>query len=162
MRHHPSLRPAALLLLALLPSVPVVASESTSLQLSPSVTKGQLEQLHTRNILLQAQVQGAQLERQLEENQTGSASSVIPASPGAGGYATLPGAAARPVVANTRPIVLEINGRDRQLKATLQLTSGQTLIVSPGSRLPGTEQTVKSISLTGVMLSDGTLLTFGG
>ncbi|MBY6260026.1 type IV pilus biogenesis protein PilP [Phytobacter diazotrophicus] len=63
---------------------------------------------------------------------------------------------------NTRPIVLEINGRDRQLKATLQLTSGQTLVVSPGSRLPGAEQTVKSISLTGVTLSDGTLLTFGG
>lgn len=162
MRHHPNLRSAALVLLALLPTVPAVASESTSLQLSPSVTKGQLEEIHSRNILLQAQVQGAQLERQLEENTTGSVSSVAPTTPGGGGFSTLPGTATRPVAVNARPVILEINGRDRQLKATLQLTSGQTLVVSPGSRLPGTEQTVKSVSLAGVMLSDGTLLTFGG
>ena len=62
---------------------------------------------------------------------------------------------------SNRPVVLEINGRDKNLRATLQLQSGQSLVVSPGSRIPGMDSTVKSITLAGVTLSDGTLLAFG-
>ena len=138
------------------------ASESTSPLPPPSLTQGQLEQLHTRNILLQAQVQGAQLQRQLAENQTGTGPSVVPAPPNEVGYTSLPGSVTRPITSSSRPVVLEISGRDKNLHATLQLASGQTLVVSPGSRLPGIEQTVKSITLAGVTLSDGTLLVFGG
>ena len=66
----------------------------------------------------------------------------------------------RPGINNSRAAVLEITGRDKNLKATLQLPSGQTLIVSNGSKITGTELTVKNISLSGVLLSDGSLLTF--
>ncbi|WP_164099302.1 type IV pilus biogenesis protein PilP, partial [Serratia marcescens] len=83
--------------------------------------KGQLEQLHIRNVILQAEVQGAQLQRQLEENQS-SASTPATALPGASfGDTSLPGQPARPVTMNNRPVVLEINGRDKNLRATLQL-----------------------------------------
>lgn len=155
---------ALLTSLLLLPALPALASQSTSPQVSPGVTMGQLEQLHTRNLILQAQVQGAQLERQLEENQTGSsAATAAPVTPpvNAVGYSSLPAAAPRAPAVSHRPVVLEINGRDKNLRATLQLSSGQTLVVGPGNRLPGTEQTVRSISMAGVTLSDGTLLAFG-
>lgn len=150
--------------LLLLPALPAMASQSTSQQVSPGVTMGQLEQLHTRNLILQAQVQGAQLERQLEENQTGNSAATaapVPAPVNAVGYSSLPAVTPRAAAASHRPVVLEINGRDKNLRATLQLSSGQTLVVGPGNRLPGTEQTVRSISLAGVTLSDGTLLAFG-
>ncbi|MGS6463428.1 type IV pilus biogenesis protein PilP, partial [Enterobacter intestinihominis] len=104
--------------------------QSTNQQVSQpaEVTKGQLEQLHIRNIILQAEVQGAQLQRQLEENQAG-AGTVAPSLPGAiVGETSLPGQPARTVPANNRPVVLEINGRDQKLRATLQLPSGQSLV----------------------------------
>ncbi|MGS6323940.1 type IV pilus biogenesis protein PilP, partial [Enterobacter hormaechei] len=158
------LRQATLwLLLPVFSPLPVQASQSTNQQVSQpaEVTKGQLEQLHIRNIMLQAEVQGAQLQRQLEENQAG-AGTVAPSLPGAiVGETSLPGQPARTVPANNRPVVLEINGRDQKLRATLQLPSGQSLVVSPGSRIPGLESTVRSITLAGVTLSDGTLLAFG-
>ncbi|MEG5609524.1 type IV pilus biogenesis protein PilP [Enterobacter hormaechei] len=156
------------LLLPVFSSLPALASQSTNQQVSlpdgnqaAGVTKGQLEQLHIRNIILQAEVQGAQLQRQLEENQSGGATSA-PALPGAiVGDTSLPGQPARSVAVNNRPVVLEINGRDKNLRATLQLPSGQSLVVSPGNRIPGMESTVRSITLAGVTLSDGTLLAFG-
>ncbi|MEQ9971434.1 type IV pilus biogenesis protein PilP [Pectobacterium carotovorum] len=151
-----------LLLLILFYAVQTQASESTSPVSPPSLTQGELEQLHTRNILLQAQVQGAQLQRQLEENRAGTGPSVVPPPPNAVGYTSLPGSVTRSITSSSRPVVIEISGRDKNLHATLQLASGQTLVVSPGSQLPGIEQTVKSITLAGVTLSDGTLLVFGG
>lgn len=163
------LRQATLwLLLAVFSSLPAQASQSTDQQVSQpagnqaaGVTKGQLEQLHIRNIILQAEVQGAQLQRQLEENQSG-VGTAAPSLPGAiVGDASLPGQPARLAPVNNRPVVLEINGRDKNLRATLQLPSGQSLVVSPGSRIPGVESTVRSITLAGVTLSDGTLLAFG-
>ncbi|AYY47068.1 type IV pilus biogenesis protein PilP [Citrobacter freundii] len=165
MRQHSNfLRQATLwLLLPVLSPLPVQASQSTNQQVSQpaEVTKGQLEQLHIRNIILQAEVQGAQLQRQLEENQAG-AGTIAPSLPGAiAGDTSLPGQPARTVPSNNRPVVLEINGRDQKLRATLQLPSGQSLVVSPGSRIPGLESTVRSITLAGVTLSDGTLLAFG-
>lgn len=154
--------PAAIFIVTMLSASSLMASESTSPQVSPSVTQGQLEQLHIRNVILQAEVQGAQLQRQLDENQSGTGSAVLPSVPGSTGLTTLPVTSPRPSSGNGKPVVLEINGRDKNLRATLQLSSGQTLVVSPGSRLPGTEQTVKTITLGGVTLSDGSLLTFGG
>lgn len=137
------------------------ASESTNLQISSPVTQGELELLHTNNLVLQAQVQGAQLARQLAESKTGTSSSLAVTSPtGDVGYTSLPGGGSRPGINNARATVLEITGRDKNLKATLQLPSGQTLIVSNGSTISGTGLTVKNISLSGVLLSDGSLLTF--
>ncbi len=136
------------------------ASESANMGISPSITQGELEQLHTNNLVLQAQVQGAQLARQLAESNSGTTSSPITSPTGDVGYTSLPGNTNRPGVNSSRATVLEINGRDRNLKATLQLPSGQTLTVSNGSKISGTELTVKNISLSGVLLSDGSLLTF--
>lgn len=137
-----------------------LASESTNMDTTYPITKGELERLHINNLVLQAQVQGAQLSRQLAENR-GEVSPAHQASvTGDVGYTTLPGGTSRPVINNARAVVLEITGRDKNLKATLQLPSGQTLIVSNGSKIAGTELTVKNISLSGVLLSDGSLLTF--
>jgi len=152
----------ALLALMLSTGAPVMASSSTSPQEPGPATMGELEALHTRNVILQAKVQSAQLERQLEENQSGNVTPAAPAPVPAVGFTSLPGTPARPPAAgSSRPVVLEINGRDKHLRATLQLPSGQTLIVAPGNHIPGMEPTVRSIQLAGVTLSDGSLLVFG-
>lgn len=151
---------ASAMMLALnMPSA--LASESANRNISSPVTQGELEVLHTNNLVLQAKVQGAQLARQLAESTTGTTSSLPVTSPtGDVGYTSLPGSVNRPGVNNSRATVLEITGRDRNLKATLQMPSGQTLIVSNGSKITGTGLTVKNISLSGVLLSDDSLLTF--
>jgi len=156
-----SLPSGTLLALMLSASLPVMASPSTSPQEPTALTMGELEQLHTRNLILQAKVQASQLQRQLDENQSGNTSPVVPAPGPAVGFSSLPAAPAKLVSGSNRPVVVEINGRDKNLHATLQLPSGQTLVVAPGNRIPGQEQTVKSITLAGVTLSDGTLLVFG-
>lgn len=151
----------ALLSLMIAASLPAKASESASAPGPAVATMGELEALQTRNILLQAKVQEAQLERQLKENRTSSTAADIPA-PGNGiGYTALPPQSAQAAPVNNRPVVLEINGRDKNLRATLQLPSGQMLVVAPGNRIPGMENTVRSITLAGVTLSDGSLLAFG-
>ncbi|MEI7307108.1 type IV pilus biogenesis protein PilP [Pectobacterium atrosepticum] len=146
---------SAIPIITLLYLSPVKANDQTS-QIAPSATMGQLEELHTKNILLQAKVQGAQLSRQLEENQTGAnsrtQSTVIPPQLG---ETTNPLSISR-----TRPVVLEINGRDRKLQAQLLLSNGQMITVTPGSQIPSSGVTVKSISISGVTLSDGSILTF--
>ncbi|STB73761.1 type IV pilus biogenesis protein PilP [Citrobacter koseri] len=160
--HNPHHGRAALLLAAIMlatVSGGAPASDSTSSQVTPALTKGELEALNNRNILLQAQVQGAQLERQLKENRDGTPSATAPGSPA---WPQVPGDSVNPPSARTggRTTVLEITGRDRALRATLMLANGQLTTVTTGSRLPGSPLTVKSISLAGVMLSDGTTLTF--
>lgn len=137
-----------------------LASESTSMETAYPVTKGELERLHINNLVLQAQVQAAQLARQLAENKGEVSPAPLATGTGDTGYTTLPGGISRPGTASSRAVVLEITGRDKNLKATLQLPSGQTLIVSDGSKITGTNLTVKNISLSGVLLSDGSLLTF--
>ncbi|QXB24208.1 type IV pilus biogenesis protein PilP (plasmid) [Lelliottia amnigena] len=142
-------------------ALPAQASESATPP-GPSVaTMGELEALQTRNILLQAKVQAAQLERQLKENLSNNTPSDIPAPGTVVGYSSLPGQPPRTAPVNSRPVVLEINGRDKNLRATLQLSSGQTVVVAPGNRIPGQENTVRSITIAGVTLSDGSLLAFG-
>lgn len=128
---------------ALLTSVlmPVHATTSTS----PAVTLGQLETLHNNNIVLQAQVQGAQLQKQLEEAGT---------EPGTG----VAGESRNPMKA--RPTVVEITGAGKKLSAVVQLPDGQQTTLTTGNKLPGTGLTVKSITLAGVTLSDGSSLSF--
>ncbi|MCE6966335.1 type IV pilus biogenesis protein PilP [Enterobacter sp. MW07] len=162
MRQQSNFLPSAALLGLLIATLPAGASPVVSPQASPVATKGELEELQIKNILLQAKVQGAQLQRQLEENQSGSVPAGTPAPGTSVGYTSLPGEPTRLVSSNTRPVVLEISGRDRQLRATLALPSGQTLVVAPGNHIPGLGQTVKTITLAGVTLSDGSLLAFGG
>lgn len=162
MRQRNSVLPSVTLLcLIIAGTLPAQASESASPPGPTVATMGELEALQTRNLLLQAKVQAAQLERQLKENQSGSTASDIPAPGAVIGYSSLPGQPVRTAPVNNRPVVLEINGRDKNLRATLQLPSGQTVVVAPGNRIPGQENTVRSITLAGVTLSDGSLLAFG-
>ncbi|WP_052246220.1 type IV pilus biogenesis protein PilP [Leclercia adecarboxylata] len=160
LRNNPLLA-CALLSLMLTAALPVAASTSTSPQEPTALTLGELEELHTRNLLLQAKVQAAQLQRQLDENQSGNKPASTPVPGTAIGYTSLPAQSSPVSAGSTRPVVLEVNGRDKNLRATLQLPSGQTLVVAPGNRIPGLEQSVRSISLAGVTLSDGSLLAFG-
>lgn len=156
--HQQNKRPiiAALLALMAVSTTPALAMESGEGQ-TPPLTKGELERLHINNIILQAQVQGAQLARQLEESSHGTLSTGTAESQGMpygapGSQNGIPG--------GTRPVLIDINGRDNHLRATIRLPSGQTQVVSPGSQLNGTGKTVKSISLTGVTLSDNSQITF--
>ncbi len=54
----------------------------------------------------------------------------------------------------------ELVSKDKRLHAVLRMADGRQTSVTTGSQLPGTSVTVKSISLSGVTLSDGTTLTF--
>ena len=126
----------------------------------PLVTIGELEAQQNRNILLQAKVQGAQLQKQLEESDVTSSSETV--SGFSGVTASLPSVSEQPTSKNRKelPVIMEINGKDKRLNAVLRMADGRQTSVTTGSQLPGTSVTVKSISLSGVTLSDGTTLTF--
>lgn len=123
-----------------------------------ALTTGELEDLQNRNILLEARVRGAQLEKQLEEAADGGS---LPAAAVPG---TLAGTSMTPQAVPRQPqglpVVLEISGRDRKLQAILRLADGRQTTVRTGSPLPGTALTVKSVTPAGVTLSNGTRLTF--
>ncbi|ELT9933914.1 type IV pilus biogenesis protein PilP [Escherichia coli] len=125
----------------------------------PLVTIGELEAQQNRNILLQAKVQGAQLQKQLEESDVNLSSETV--SGFSGVTASLP-SSEQPTSKNRKelPVIMEINGKDKRLHAVLRMADGRQTSVTTGSQLPGTSVTVKSISLSGVTLSDGTTLTF--
>lgn len=125
----------------------------------PLVTIGELEAQQNRNILLQAKVQGAQLQKQLEESDVTSSSETV--SGFSGVTASLPSVSEQPTSKNRKelPVIMEINGKDKRLNAVLRMADGRQTSVTTGSQLPGTSVTVKSISLSGVTLSDGTTLT---
>lgn len=125
----------------------------------PLVTIGELEAQQNRNILLQAKVQGAQLQKQLEESDVNLSSETVS---GCSETASLPSVSEQPAPKNRKelPIIMEINGKDKRLHAVLRMADGRQTSVTTGSQLPGTSVTVKSISLSGVTLSDGTTLTF--
>lgn len=114
------------------------------------VTVGDLEQLTAQNVLLAAQLQGEQLQRQLRDSRNdGQASSTIPTLPGASTIAPTP------VPKATPGKVLEISGTGARLSARVALADGSVLDVVPGQVFPGTGLTVKSLSAAGVTLSDG-------
>ncbi|ECJ2364242.1 type IV pilus biogenesis protein PilP [Salmonella enterica subsp. diarizonae] len=135
-----------------------------------SITLGMLEDVQQKNLLLAAQVQTAQLERQLAEAGSDalpggatapSAAELVSSVPGAG-RTDSPVASRVKDAGAARPQVLEISGKDNTLYALLQMPDGSQPEVTRGSRVTigKTSLTVSQISLTGVMLSDGSELSF--
>ena len=143
--------------LIIIPSIFFFSGFSFATPQSP-VTIGELEAQQNRNILLQARVHGAQLQKQLDETD-------INLSSGGVSHFTqdLPASFSDQPISKPRkelPVIMEINGKDKQLYAVLRMADGRQTSVTTGSKLPGATVTVKSISLSGVTLSDGTTLTF--
>ncbi|HFG7806550.1 TPA: type IV pilus biogenesis protein PilP [Salmonella enterica subsp. enterica serovar Java] len=154
----------------------VVSTAATAAATPPvpppgSITLGMLERVQQKNLLLAAQVQTAQLQRQLEEagsETTATSGTAVGAQPGA-----TPAPAAVPGMVQdsrettrtpgpVRPQVLEISGKGSALHALLQMPDGSRPEVSTGSRVAVGKATltVSRISLTGVTLSDGSELSF--
>ncbi|HFW3088920.1 TPA: type IV pilus biogenesis protein PilP [Salmonella enterica subsp. enterica serovar Reading] len=135
-----------------------------------SITLGMLERVQQKNLLLAAQVQTAQLQRQLEEagsENTAISGNAVSAQPGVTPPTAVPGMVQdRRDIPRTqgtvRPQVLEISGKGSTLHALLQMPDGSQPEVSTGSRVAvgKTTLTVSRISLTGVTLSDGSELSF--
>ncbi|EIT6901393.1 type IV pilus biogenesis protein PilP [Salmonella enterica] len=131
-----------------------------------SITLGMLEHIQQKNLLLAAQVQTAQLKRQLEEagSDTPAAATIAPSAPGL----TVPsqGAGLPDSTATSRgpgrPQVLEISGKGSALYAVLQMPDGSRPEVTAGSRVTigKATLTVSRVSLSGVTLSDGSELSF--
>ncbi|EAS2029152.1 type IV pilus biogenesis protein PilP, partial [Salmonella enterica] len=104
-----------------------------------SITLGMLEHIQQKNLLLAAQVQTAQLKRQLEEagSDTPAAATIAPSAPGL----TVPsqGAGLPDSTATSRgpgrPQVLEISGKGSALYAVLQMPDGSRPEVTRGSRV---------------------------
>ncbi|EBI1833026.1 type IV pilus biogenesis protein PilP [Salmonella enterica] len=131
-----------------------------------SITLGMLEHIQQKNLLLAAQVQTAQLKRQLEEagSDTPAAAIIAPSAPGL----TVPsqGAGLPDSTATSRgpgrPQVLEISGKGSALYAVLQMPDGSRPEVTRGSRVTigKATLTVSRVSLSGITLSDGSALPF--
>ncbi|EAM1801900.1 type IV pilus biogenesis protein PilP [Salmonella enterica] len=131
-----------------------------------SITLGMLEHIQQKNLLLAAQVQTAQLKRQLEEagRDTPAAATIAPSAPGL----TVPshGAGLPDSTATSRgpgrPQVLEISGKGSALYAVLQMPDGSRPEVTRGSRVTigKATLTVSRVSLSGITLSDGSALPF--
>ncbi|ELO3969911.1 type IV pilus biogenesis protein PilP [Salmonella enterica] len=131
-----------------------------------SITLGMLEHIQQKNLLLAAQVQTAQLKRQLEEagSDTPAAATIAPSAPGL----TVPsqGAGLPDSTATSRgpgrPQVLEISGKGSALYAVLQMPDGSRPEVTRGSRVTigKATLTVSRVSLSGITLSDGSALPF--
>ncbi|MBS9439599.1 type IV pilus biogenesis protein PilP [Photorhabdus noenieputensis] len=142
-------------------SSPVWATEDSALSVtgmteaSAGVTVGQLEHLHAKNLLLEAELQRAKLQRQLTESQplglTGSNDIGLPVT------VSPVITAGQPV---TRPVVQEIYGRGKALRASVSLPGRGVMELAVGDAVPGTQFKVKVITLSAVTLSDGSVLTF--
>ncbi|SCZ70461.1 MULTISPECIES: type IV pilus biogenesis protein PilP [Photorhabdus] len=142
-------------------SPPVRSTEDSALSAmgiiaaSAGVTVGQLEHLHAKNLLLEAELQRAKLQRQLAESQhlglTGSNDIDLPVT-------------VSPVVTAghsvTRPVVQEIYGRGNALRASVSLPGHGVMELAVGDAVPGTQFNVKAITLSAVTLSDDSVLTF--
>ncbi|EAN8329540.1 type IV pilus biogenesis protein PilP [Salmonella enterica] len=132
-----------------------------------SITLGMLEHIQQKNLLLAAQVQTAQLKRQLEE-----AGSYAPAvsSPVSQGEPSSPVMVQPDSVSPSRGQgtgavrlqVLEISGKGSALYAVLQMPDGSRPEVTAGSRVTigKATLTVSRVSLSGVTFSDGSELSF--
>ncbi|EJA7954586.1 type IV pilus biogenesis protein PilP [Salmonella enterica] len=149
------------------PSTPTAdTSESVPINPGEGLTGGQLEALQARTLLLEAQVQAARLQKELTTTETagdggkgpaaGPFAMNMPADVGATPVQAAPAATRAP----GRITVLEVSGRGNALQATLSFPDGRRSVVRAGNTLPGSTQTVKAISLSGVTLSDGQQLTF--
>ncbi|EQB98311.1 type IV pilus biogenesis protein PilP [Photorhabdus temperata] len=142
-------------------SSPVWSTEDSALsamgitEASAGVTVGQLERLHAKNLLLEAELQRAKLQRQLTESQplglTGSNDIGLPVT------VSPVITAGQPVI---RPVVQEIYGRGKALRASVSLPGRGVMELVVGDAVPGTQFKVKVITLSAVTLSDGSVLTF--
>ncbi|HGP2816128.1 TPA: type IV pilus biogenesis protein PilP [Salmonella enterica] len=151
---------------AVSPASPVDNSEVVPVNPGDGVTDGQLEELQAKNLLLEAQVRAARLQKELKTAEAtvpaDSTSSVgvpmmgLPTDMNMSSVQAVPAATRAP----GRIAVLEVSGRGKNLQATLVFPDGQRSVVQAGSTLPGSMLTVKSISLSAVTLSDGQQLTF--
>ncbi|EAN5735618.1 type IV pilus biogenesis protein PilP [Salmonella enterica] len=130
-----------------------------------SITQGMLEDVQQKNLLLAAQVQTAQLQRQLEEAGSDTPAVSSPVSPGdpSSPVVVQPGSVSPSRGQGTvRPQVLEISGKGSALYAVLQMPDGSRPEVTAGSRVTigKTTLTVSRVSLSGVTFSDGSALPF--
>ncbi|EMJ2324897.1 type IV pilus biogenesis protein PilP [Salmonella enterica] len=132
-----------------------------------SITLGMLEHIQQKNLLLAAQVQTAQLKRQLEEAGSDAPAVASPVSPGEPSSPVMvqPGSVSPSRGQGTgavRPQVLEISGKGSALYAVLQMPDGSRPEVTAGSRVTigKTTLTVSRVSLSGVTFSDGSELSF--
>ncbi|WP_079918984.1 type IV pilus biogenesis protein PilP [Salmonella enterica] len=156
---------------AAVPSTPTSTSTADASDIVPinpgeGLTGGQLEALQAKTLLLEAQVQAARLQKELTTTETagdggngpaaGPFAMNMPADVGATPVQAAPAATRAP----GRITVLEVSGRGNALQATLSFPDGRRSVVRAGNTLPGSTQTVKAISLSGVTLSDGQQLTF--
>lgn len=151
---------------AVSPTSPVDNSEVVPVNPGDGVTGGQLEELQAKNMLLEAQVQAARLQKELKTAETtvpaDSSSSVGVPMMGLPTDMNMTPVQSAPAVTRApgRIAVLEVSGRGKNLQATLVFPDGQRSVVQAGSALPGSTLKVKSISLSAVTLSDGQQLTF--
>ncbi|EIK7638468.1 type IV pilus biogenesis protein PilP [Salmonella enterica] len=154
---------------AAVPSTPTSTADALDIvPINPGegLTGGQLEALQAKTLLLEAQVQAARLQKELTTTETagdggngpaaGPFAMNMPADVGATPVQAAPAATRAP----GRITVLEVSGRGNALQATLSFPDGRRSVVRAGNTLPGSTQTVKAISLSGVTLSDGQQLTF--
>ncbi|EAO2671219.1 type IV pilus biogenesis protein PilP [Salmonella enterica] len=133
-----------------------------------SITLGMLEHIQQKNLLLTAQVQTAQLKRQLEEagSDTPAVATTAQSAPGlmspSQGAGLPDSTVASRGQGTVRPQVLEISGKDSALYALLQMPDGSRPEVTAGSRVTigKTTLTVSRVSLSGVTFSDGSELSF--
>ncbi|EBH1519439.1 type IV pilus biogenesis protein PilP, partial [Salmonella enterica subsp. enterica serovar Pensacola] len=121
-----------------------------------SITLGMLEHIQQKNLLLAAQVQTAQLKRQLEEAGSDAPAVSSPVSPGESSSPVMvqPGSVSPSRGQGTgavRPQVLEISGKGSALYAVLQMPDGSRPEVTAGSRVTigKTTLTVSRVSLSG-------------
>lgn len=151
--------PVCLLLLLVIWVGSVKATRDQTLAktaVTSNVTVGQLESIQQKNMLLEAQVHTARLQRQLRENGRGVLAvggNVLSSDPPIAGSA----------VSSSRGATLqleEIYGRGHVLLARLRLTAGGVVEVRQGDRLPGSSLKVTAITDSVVKLSDGTVMSF--
>ncbi|MFQ6245936.1 type IV pilus biogenesis protein PilP [Yersinia enterocolitica] len=151
--------PVGLLLLLVIWVGSVKATSDQTLAktaVTSNVTVGQLESIQQKNMLLEAQLHTARLQRQLHENGRGT----LPVD----GNVTSPWQANPPIAASS-PLgatlqLEEIYGRGHVLLARLRLTAGGVVEVRQGDRLPGSPLKVTAITDSVVKLSDGTVMSF--
>ena len=121
-----------------------------------NVTVGQLESIQQKNMLLEAQLHTARLQRQLREN--GQETRPVD------GNVTSPWQANPPIAASSPPGATlqleEISGRGHALLARIRLTAGGVVEIRQGDRLPGSSLKVTAITDSVVKLSDGTVMSF--
>ncbi|HHL2499738.1 TPA: type IV pilus biogenesis protein PilP [Yersinia enterocolitica] len=154
--------PVCLLLLLVIWVGSVKATSDQTLAktaVTSNVTVGQLESIQQKNMLLEAQLHTARLQRQLRENKQGALAvdgNTLPLglanSPIAGSAVSSP--------PGTTLQLEEIYGRGHLLLARIRLTAGGVVEVRQGDRLPGSSLKVTAITDSVVKLSDGTVMSF--